>query len=98
MKQQHLISLANQLGLSLNQVMAEKLIGYIQLLVKWNRSYNLTAIDDPEQMLVEHILDSLSIAPYLSGENILDVGTGAGLPGISMDLGRGAGSLRVSCR
>jgi len=86
MKQQHLISLANQLGLSLNQVMAEKLIGYIQLLVKWNRSYNLTAIDDPEQMLVEHILDSLSIAPYLSGENILDVGTGAGLPGIPLAI------------
>ena len=64
----------------------EKLEQYLTLIAKWNKVTNLTSIDDPEQMVVIHLLDSLSIQPYLSGHRILDVGSGAGLPGIPLAL------------
>ena len=64
----------------------EKLIKYVELLNKWNKTYNLTAVRKPEQMVTRHLLDSLSICPYLRGKNILDVGTGAGLPGIPLAI------------
>lgn len=66
----------------------EKIEIYLNLLQKWNQAYNLTAIRDKEQMLSKHILDSLAILPWLNGENILDVGSGAGLPGIPLALAR----------
>jgi len=62
------------------------LLNYLQLLHKWNKAYNLTAIRDPEQMLSLHLLDSLSIIPFVSGENIIDVGTGPGFPGIPLAI------------
>ncbi|MDH5600377.1 MAG: 16S rRNA (guanine(527)-N(7))-methyltransferase RsmG [Gammaproteobacteria bacterium] len=58
------------------------LIKYVELLDKWNKTYNLTAVRDPAQMVTRHILDSLSICTYLRGKHVLDVGTGAGLPGV----------------
>lgn len=61
-------------------------IRYIQLLQEWNRAYNLTAIREPEQMVTQHILDSLSVLPWLNGDYCLDVGTGAGLPGLILAL------------
>ena len=64
----------------------EKLEQYLALITKWNKVTNLTSIDNPEQMVVIHLLDSLSIQPYLSGHRILDVGSGAGLPGIPLAL------------
>lgn len=63
-----------------------KLTDYLLLLEKWNQVYNLTSIRNPNQMIPKHILDSLSISPYLQGTRMLDVGTGAGLPGIPLAL------------
>ncbi len=61
---------------------------YVDLIVKWNKVYNLTAIQDPERMATDHILDSLAIVPHVRPERILDVGSGAGLPGIPVALAR----------
>lgn len=63
---------------------AELLGRYLELILKWNKVHNLTAITDPQRMVVEHLLDSLSVGPLLVGERILDVGSGAGLPGIPL--------------
>jgi len=80
-----------QLGLKLSDTQLAKLLDYVALLGKWNAVYNLTAIRDPRQMLIQHILDSLSIVPHLAGRNprsVLDVGSGGGLPGIVLAIVR----------
>lgn len=70
-----------ELNLELSETAQEKLLQYVQLLEKWNRVYNLTAVPSNE-MIAKHILDSLAVLPWVQGEKILDVGTGAGLPGL----------------
>ena len=80
---------ASELGVALSGEQFERLVDYVTLLAKWNAVYNLTAIRDPRQMLIQHILDSLSIVPHLaarSGRTILDVGSGGGLPGIVLAI------------
>ena len=64
----------------------ERLLQFLDLLAKWNKAYNLTAVRDKEQMLTRHILESLTLTPYLYGSHILDVGTGAGIPGITLAI------------
>lgn len=76
----------DQLGLALDSNQVDQLLAYLALLVKWNRAYNLTAISDPLDMVALHLLDSLSIIPWLTGECFIDVGTGPGLPGIPLAI------------
>ena len=63
-----------------------RLAGFLELLAKWNRAYNLTAVDDPEEMVTLHVLDSLTAMDFLHGVSVLDVGSGAGLPGIPLAI------------
>ena len=83
---------AAALGLALTPAQVAGLLGFLALLTRWNRTYNLTAVRDPGEMVPRHLLDSLVILPYLSGATVLDLGTGAGLPGLPLaicDPGRG---------
>ena len=75
-----------QLGLSLPGAARAKLMLYLDLLAKWNATYNLTAIRDRDQMVSHHLLDSLSVTKYIVEGSILDVGSGGGLPGIPLAL------------
>lgn len=76
------------LGLDLPQSGLEQLVRFIELLEKWNRTYNLTAIREPEQMVSLHLLDSLALAPILKFGAVLDVGSGGGFPGIPIAIAR----------
>jgi 16S rRNA (guanine527-N7)-methyltransferase len=79
-----------QLGIAATDAQRQKLLDYVALLGKWNAVYNLTAIRDPRQMLIQHILDSLAIIPFITRrtgpQSALDVGSGGGLPGIVMAI------------
>lgn len=77
----------SSLGLDLNDSQIQQLLGYLDLIQKWNKVYNLTAVRDPAEMLTHHLLDSLAVVPSLRRQRpgvgrLLDVGAGAGLPGV----------------
>jgi len=74
------------MGLQVSVAQRQLLMEFLQLLAKWNQSYNLTAVRDLRQMVVRHVLDSLSISALLVGTRILDVGSGAGLPGLVLAI------------
>lgn len=77
---------AQALGLQLPSSILNDLLKYQDALVLWNKAFNLTAIRDPKEMLVKHLLDSLSILPHLPQGRLLDIGTGGGMPGIIISL------------
>jgi 16S rRNA (guanine527-N7)-methyltransferase len=74
------------LSISLPDTTQARLLDYLALLEKWNKTYNLTAVHDPERMLTHHLLDSLAVLPHIGADRLLDVGSGAGLPGIPLAL------------
>lgn len=74
------------MGLDLPEEQRQRLIGFLTLLLRWNRTYNLTAVRDPEAAVTRHLLDSLAVLPYLTGSPVLDLGSGAGLPGIPLAI------------
>ena len=71
-----------------NPLAVSPLVAYVAQLLRWNRVYNLTAVRQPQDIVVRHILDSLSILPWVQGQSVLDVGSGAGLPGIPLAIMR----------
>jgi 16S rRNA (guanine527-N7)-methyltransferase len=75
-----------ELGLEDRLAGDERLMEFITELMNWNRIYNLTSVRKPNEIVTRHILDSLSILPYLEGRRVLDIGTGAGLPGIPLAI------------
>lgn len=91
--QQQLQTGLGQLNLTASEQQVHQLLDYLQLLFKWNQAYNLTAIRDPELMVSRHLLDSLALLPYVSDKDLIDVGSGAGLPGIPLAIMKP--SLRV---
>ena len=86
MLKKKLINLIDQTDLSITSQQIDLLIHYVEMLNKWNKAYNLTAVRDPSEMLVKHIMDSLVVSPYLVGNTFIDVGTGPGLPGIPLAI------------
>ncbi len=79
-------SLLQQTDLIINDDQQQQLVQFVELLNKWNKAYNLTSVRDPQEMMIKHILDSLVVSPFLSGERFIDVGTGPGLPGIPLAI------------
>lgn len=75
-----------ELGLPLTEIQKSKLLDYLELLLKWNKAFNLSGVKDASEMLSRHLLDSLTLVPYMTGNRILDIGTGPGLPGIPLAI------------
>ena len=77
-----------EMKLDLDEQTQKKLLEYLGKLHKWNKVYNLTAIREPQKMIDHHLLDSLAVLPYITGKRLIDVGSGAGLPGIPLAIAK----------
>ena len=75
-----------RLALPLPDGAASALLAYVELLARWNRTYNLTAVRNPVEMVTRHVLDSLAVTPWLQADRLMDAGAGAGLPGIPLAI------------
>ncbi len=75
-----------ELQITASDLQVEQLLSYLALLIKWNKAYNLTAVRDPIEMIDRHLLDSLSILPFVQAGELTDIGSGAGLPGIPLAI------------
>lgn len=84
--QQRIMQGLDAQGVSYGEEAIDKLVEYLHLLQEWNKTHNLTAVDDIDEMLSVHIFDSASIKPYIKGSTLLDVGSGAGLPGMILAI------------
>ncbi|MFT4994458.1 MAG: 16S rRNA (guanine527-N7)-methyltransferase [Paraglaciecola sp.] len=80
---QHSLS---QLDIAVTEQQQQKLIDYVLMMDKWNKAYNLTSVRDPKDMVLKHLVDSVVIAPHITGQVYIDVGTGPGLPGIPLAI------------
>ncbi|GAA0860255.1 16S rRNA (guanine(527)-N(7))-methyltransferase RsmG [Aliiglaciecola litoralis] len=74
------------LALEITEDQRQKLVDFVLMINKWNKAYNLTSVRDPQDMLVKHIVDSIVVAPFLTKQRYIDVGTGPGLPGIPLSI------------
>lgn len=83
---EQLRALVAQTSLTLSEQQLQQCVDYVKLLDKWNSAYNLTSVRDPQDMLIKHVMDSLVVAPHLTGERFIDVGTGPGLPGVLLAI------------
>ena len=86
--EQELASGITALGLDVPAPSLPRMLEYLALIDKWNKTYNLTAVHEQDRMLTHHLLDSLAVLPHIRGPRVLDVGSGAGLPGIPLALAR----------
>lgn len=77
-----------QLRIELSEPVQSQMLQYSEILQRWNQTYNLTALHDPLEIQIKHLLDCVAVLPYLQGQRILDVGTGAGLPGIVLAISK----------
>lgn len=84
--QPQLVAALDDLQLELSGAQIDSLMTYLELLQKWNKVYNLTAIRDPQEMLVKHLIDSLAVVPFVDSESLIDVGSGGGLPGVPLAI------------
>jgi len=84
----HLTRLSTLANIELTEKQKQQLVGYVELLNKWNKAYNLTSVRDPQQMLIRHIMDSIVVNGQLKGTSFIDVGTGPGLPGVPLAIVR----------
>ena len=81
-----LLTAALDIGIALSDRQTMQLLTYLDLLEKWNHAYNLTAVRSRSEMLSRHLIESLAISPFISGKKVVDVGTGAGLPGMPLAI------------